>query len=409
MSKLLLVARYEYTRNVLTKGFIFALLSLPLIIALLIGMIAFTVRLEERADAVGYVDQAGVLSEPLFPTQRGSSPDSPSRAALLPLIDFETEDAARQALEAKDIQAYYVITPDYLETSHVQLVYLKAPGSNVTRQVRDFLQINRLADLPPEIAERAVAGSNLTARWPAGGEGGAREFSERTFINNFLPLIVGAGFIMLLFMASGYLMQAVVGEKENRTMEVLMTSISPGQLMGGKILGISAVALTQLAGWVVFAILAVLFGGQVLGLEAFQHLKLEMDLIAIVVAVALPAFVMISALLVALGATVADPQEAQQLTGLFVLPTMIPIWLAGLIIEHPESTLSVVLSLVPFTALTTYSLRVAFTPVPIWQVGISLAILVASAAGAVWFAGRAFRLGMLRYGKRLTLRELIRR
>jgi ABC-2 type transport system permease protein len=131
-----------------------------------------------------------------------------------------------------------------------------------------------------------------------------------------------------------------------------------------------------------------------------------MKLVAMTAAVAAPAFVMAAALVTTLGATVAEVQEAQQVTGLFALPTMIPFMLFGPIVENPNGPLTVGLSLFPVTALPTLSMRLAFSQVPTWQIVVSAALMTLCAGGAVWLAGRAFRLGMLRYGQRLNWREL---
>jgi len=110
----------------------------------------------------------------------------------------------------------------------------------------------------------------------------------------------------------------------------------------------------------------------------------------------------------ATSATVAEAQEAQQLTALFLMPFFIPMWLAAAIVENPSGPLAVGLSLFPPTSVATFSLRLGFAPVPAWQIATSAALMSLSALGAVWIAGRAFRLGMLRYGHRLNWRSLFR-
>ncbi|UCF26717.1 MAG: ABC transporter permease, partial [Chloroflexota bacterium] len=110
---------------------------------------------------------------------------------------------------------------------------------------------------------------------------------------------------------------------------------------------------------------------------------------------------------VAVGATLADVQEAQQVTSLFTLPLFIPFWFALTLINDPYGNLAVVLSFIPFTAPITIAIRAGFAVVPAWQIGLSLGMLILFAAIAVWFAGRAFRLGMLRYGQRVPWREFL--
>ncbi|MGA9351025.1 MAG: ABC transporter permease [Anaerolineae bacterium] len=406
MSKFWLVAKYEYARNVFKKSFIIAILSVPLILAFSIGLGWFIDSMENPDAAVGYVDHAGVLADPIPTPRRAGSPDNPSTSDLVPLIPFQTEEEAREALESKAIQAYYVVAADYRQTNRVELVYIEPPGDNVNRQFWDFMQINKISDVPPEIARRAVAGSNLIVRWPDDGPGGGREFSDRTFLNNLLPFFIGIVFIVLLFMSSGYLTQAVATEKENRTVEIVVTSISPGQLIGGKVLGIVAITLTQVIAWVAFVVLAVLIGGRYLGLGILQNLSIDSRIIITMLAIALPTYVMIASLMTAAGATVIEGQDAQQVAGLFSLPVVAPFWFAVLIIENPNSPLAIGLSLFPPTALSTFAMRTMSVPVPFWQVAVSVTLLTLCAGGAVWLAGRAFRLGMLRYGQRLNWREL---
>jgi ABC-2 type transport system permease protein len=410
MSKLWLVARYEYRKNVLQKSFIMVLLSVPLVLTLMFGLIAVMIQMEKDETAVGYVDLAGLLDDPAPAPKRGTSPDDPDVPDLVPLLPFDTEQEARQALDDGDIRAYYVISQDYFTTKRVELVYFKRPDYDATRQFWDFMQINRLDDLPPEVAHRAVAGSNLIVRWPSFAPGGGREFSSQTFFNSFVPLIIGVAFVALIFMSSGYLMGAVVEEKENRTMEMVMTSISPTQFIVGKVLGIVAIALTQLLAWIIFIALLAFVGGTYLGADWLTHVRLDLRMLGAMVAVAAPTYVMFAALLAALGATVADTQQAQQISGLGTSLVMAPVWLMlGIIIEDPDNVLTTILTLFPTSALPTLSFRLGFAPVPEWQIVASVAIVSLSALGALWLAGRAFRLGMLRYGQRLGWRELVGR
>ena len=248
MAKMWLIARYEYGQRVFQKKFIMALVSFPLIIVLMFGLIAFSVSFEKSDRPVGYVDQAGVLVDPLPAPQRAGSPDDPAPEKLLPLERYASEEAAREALEDETIQAYYLIARDYPTSNQVELVYIKEPGGNVHRQFWDFMQINQLTDLPVEVASRAVAGSNVVVYWLGQDGTRGREFSQETFLNTFWPLVVGMGFVFMLFSSSGYLMGAVAEEKESRTMEIMVTSVSPFQLIIGKVVGILGVTLTQLTG-----------------------------------------------------------------------------------------------------------------------------------------------------------------
>ncbi len=398
MSKLWSVAWHEYRRNVFKKSFILVLLSVPLLIGGNIGLIAFMVSRENNNAPVGYVDHAGLLAESI------PAPVGPSEG-VIEFVPYQGEEEARDALEAGDIQAYYVLAADYFETSQIELFYLKEPGENATGQFYDFIRANLLADQPPEVARRAAGGSSVTVRTPDG----SRQFSGGPTLGAVLPVLLSIAFIFLVLMSSGYLMGAVVEEKENRTMEVLITSLSSSKLIGGKVLGIVAIGLTQMAAWILVGVLAVFVGGQLLGIEWFQNPNLDWASILMVVAIAIPSYVLASALMTAIGSTVAQVQEGQQIGALFFMLFMIPLYAIMIIGETPNATPSVVLTLLPFTSLMTVGFRSLFSVVPLWQVAASVAIQTACAAGALWLAGRAFRLGMLRYGQRLSLREILGR
>jgi len=407
MAKFWSVAWYEYQRNVFRKGFILLLLSVPLMIALSVGVGMLIDSLENNNNPVGYVDLAGFLVDPLPAPKRGDSPGSVGDGGQVPLVPFQNEEAARAALEAGELQAYYLISEDYEVSNRVDLFYITPPGDNAARQFWDFMQINRVSNLPTEVARRAVAGSNLVVYWPEEVPGGGRTFSEQAFVNTLAPVFIGLSFILLFFMNAGYLAQAVAREKENRTIEILMTSVSPGQLMGGKIVGIAAIAATQLLSWTAFAALAVWVGGRLLGVTALQHVDIDLRIVAQIVALGIPMYVMAAGVMVTLASALSAGQDASQMGGLLIQPVMIPFYLVQQIIEHPASALTIGLSLFPVTALSTFSFRLALAPVPLWQVLVSTGVLTLCALGSVWLAGRAFRLGMLRYGQRLRLREIL--
>jgi ABC-2 type transport system permease protein len=246
-------------------------------------------------------------------------------------------------------------------------------------------------------------------RWPEDALGDGREFSQRTFVNQFLPLLVGVAFMFLLFMSSGYLLGTVAEEKGNRTIEMLVTSVSTSQLMGGKVAGVVAVSLTQFVAWITFAVLVVLVGRDFLGMRFLDDLSLDVRVFAPIMSLFVPAYILYAALMATVGATVAEPQDGQGVMGVFILLSMVPVWLLQPIIEHPNGPLAIGFSLFPTTALPTMSFRVAFSQVPLWQMVTSFGILLLSACAAVWMAGRAFRLGMLRYGQNLNWRELLGR
>jgi len=280
-------------------------------------------------------------------------------------------------------------------------VALEEPSGVATSQFTQLVRANLLAQFPPEIIQRLSQGNQLVVQ----SLDGSRQFVQGDWLGFVLPFMVGFIFLVAVFATSGYLLQAVVEEKENRTMELLVTTISPNKLMAGKIIGIIAVGWTQLLAWFSMVVLLVLVGSLFFDLPEWISFSTSYMVLALVLFV--PAFIMLAALMVAVGATLTDVQEAQQVTSLFTLPLFIPFWFALTLINYPNGPVAVGLSLFPFTAPITLAIRAGFAPIPTWQLLLSLSLLILFALGALWFAGRAFRLGMLRYGQRVPWRDFL--
>ncbi len=396
MNRFWLVATYEYKRNVLRRGFLIALLSVPLwlLASMLIVWVMFAI--ENDTTPIGYVDHSGVLAQALPAPISADSPYDP-----VPLQAFPSEEAARAALERGDIRGYYVLPEDYLKGGAVQVVYREKIRSAAQEQFEAFVRVNVLAAYPPQVAHRALEGTHWETI--AVAQDGVNPLSD-TVVKTLVPFVTGLVLYIGLFLVSGYLMRAVIDEKENRTMEILVTSISPETMMGGKVAGILAVGMTQVCVWLGMGLIAFLFFRN--SIPEMPPLAVDWTLMGKVLAVLLPAFLMVSGLMAAVGASLSSASEGQQLSGLVTLPLMLPLILLSLLIEAPNSPLSVGMSIFPLTAPLTMVMRLSFGEVPAWQLGVSIALLWLSAAGSVWLAGRVLRLGMLQYGRRVRLGEI---
>lgn len=397
MIKVWRVALHEYKRHVLNRRFVLGLLSVPILIIAMIGLIFLIMAMDTNTKPIGYVDHSGLLANPV-PPPPVVKPDRP-----IEMQSFSDETAARSALDTGQIQAYYILPDDYLISGSLSVVHIEALKSSSSSQFYNYLAANMLVGKDPVIARRLVNSAKVTVQ----SADGSRQISGDDWFSILLPMIVGIAFIIAMFTAGGYLMQAVVEEKENRTMEVIITSVSPNQFMAGKILADIAIGLTQILAWAVFIAVIILLSRSSLtflnGIQISAHTALLM------VVILFPAFVMVAALMATIGATVAEAREGQQIVGLISLPLWIPYMLTGLIIGSPNSPVVIALSLFPLTSPLTMLVRDSMTIIPAWQIVASAGVMILSAVGSVWLAGRAFRLGMLRYGKRLAWRELFAR
>ena len=398
MTKFWLVFRNEYLRHVLRKRFIFALLSMPLFVGLMVGVGILAVWADYDGRPVGYIDQSG-----FFKNARSVPQKSDSLFPPLVINAYSTIADSKIALENHQIQAFFVIDSHYLDNGKVEATAPDAIKSTTRQDFQSFLRYNLLAGQTDQVAERVLNGPEIVIQ----SLNSNRKMAGNEFINILLPLVSGLLFIVVVNTSGSYLVQALIEEKENRTMEIVITSVSDQQLMAGKVVGNLSVGLTELIIWLLFGFLGFAIARRYF--PGAQNLNINIDFVGLMIITLLPAFVMVAALMAAIGSTSTNSREAQQWAGLFTLPIVIPFWLIVPLMESPNSPLAVGLSIFPLTAPITLPLRAAFTEVPGWQIAVSLLFLVACAIGALWLAGRTFRLGMLRYGKRLAWREVFRK
>lgn len=394
MKKFWLVFLNEYSRHVMRKRFLFALLSLPLVVVFLIGIGILSVMLLYNGKPIGYVDNARVLVNPL-PLQKSDF--------ILPQVEmrpYANEELALADLKANILQVVYVIPSDYLSGGKVRLVAMDRVSDSASSQFRGYLTLNVLAGQPADVRARLMTNPIVTIK----ASDGKRQMDNSRWFGLIAPLVAGFLFLLVINISGGYLLQALIEEKENRTIEIVVTSISPLQLMAGKIVGNICVGLTQLAAWFAIPIVGLLIA--IPFLPKSISLAVDGSLMALTLALLLMAFVLVAALMAAVGATAVDPREAQQIAGLFTLPIMAPFWVITPLMLNPTGTLAVVLSLFPLTAPITMPLRVSFSVVPAWQIVLCLILMIVSTVAALVIAGRLFRLGMLRTGKRLSWKEL---
>jgi ABC-2 type transport system permease protein len=397
MSKIWLVIKHEYLKHVKKKRFILAILSLPFFILLMVGVGFLSVIIQFDNTPIGYVDNTGILDNPIeyeFETPLWFMKP-------MELRSFNNLESATKELEDGSIQAFYLLEDDFIESNTISVYANEIPDSSVNNDFYDFLRVNLLKNTDESIVNRITEGAEFEVRSTEDD----RNTGDENILGIMLPFLSGFLFIMAINISGGYLLQAVVEEKENRTMEILVTSISPNQLMAAKVIGNLSVGLTQLVVWIIFGLL-----GFLAILRIFPDLEtgqIDFGFLLITVAVFIPAFVMIAAMMAALGATTTETREAQQIAGLFTLPMVLPFWFLQVLMEKPNSPISIIMSIFPFTAPVSLPIRAAFSNIPVWQTALTVLLLVLFAIAALWLAGRSFRLGMLRYGKKLSLKEIL--
>jgi ABC-2 type transport system permease protein len=395
MTNFWLVAKHEYRRTVIRRGFVVLTAAIPLGIAALIVLSIVVYSSVQSKLPVGYVDHAGILDA----SRQASLPNAAKR---IQIVSYPNQDAALAALNGEQIQAFFVFPPDYLDTLHTEVYYLqKSPSNDVWQEFDDFVRANLVASFPDRVQQRLVDGSSVTVQDITSN----RQFSESSIVNIILPFAATFLFFFATISAAGYMLGVVATEKENRTMEIMVTSMTPAQLIGGKALGLLAAALTQLIIYLVAAVIGLTIAAPYI--VELQQVTVPWMYLGVMVLFFFPAYALIAAVMIAIGSAVTELQQGQQLAGILNLFFMIPIFLLPFIFENPGSPVVVFFTLFPITSFLTISLRWGLGTVPLWQLAISWLLLVATTIFVIWAAARVFRAGMLRYGQPLTLKSAL--
>ena len=218
------------------------------------------------------------------------------------------------------------------------------------------------------------------------------------------PFIFAMLLLISIFVGTGALLQSVTEEKENRMVEMLITSTSPLSIMIGKIAGLGAAGLVQIAIWLTAVVITVpQISSQFSGLSA---LNLEIDLVLLLIAFYFAGYFVFAALMASIGAASTTVREASQISAIVIMPAIIPIYGAALIIPNPDGIIARVLTYFPLTSPTASMMRMAGGTHMTYEIIIGLAITALSGVFLMWLSARVFRAGLLLYGQRMGVRNV---
>lgn len=389
-----LIAKHEYRRMVFRRAFVLTTIAIPLGFAALIAMAVIVETGGDSNMPLGYVDLSQTLDASLLADLPGSSDQ-------VDIVAFADEESAHVALANQEIQAYYVLPSTYPASQETKLFYWdEPPNGDLRRDFNAFVRLNMLDGYPQSLQTRLFDGANMTVTDISNG----RVFDESLIITFILPFVATLLFFIATMMASGYTLQIVADEKENRTMEMMITAVTPIQLIGGKIIGILSASLTQLGIYLGTIVIGLLVLGP--RFAAFRLPAVPWGYLGLMAAFFIPAYFLIAAMMVTVSSAVTDLQQGQQVAGLLNLLFIAPFFLTPLLFSNPAHPVLQFLSLFPTTAFLTISLRWGLGTVATWQIITSWFILMGSTFTMIWIAAKVFRVGMLQYGQPLRLKSI---
>ena len=396
MSKVSLVIRQEIINTLTRRSFLLAVFGLPLISFLVFFGVSLLQReapgtvsnifggsSASQALGEGYVDLSGVIQ---------SMPDYLPEGTLQAFVD---ETAARQALDDGEIQAFFLIPADYLDSGAI--VYIRPdfnPLSAFDRAfvIQDVLRYNLLGgDSRLAAMVQSPLDLNVTVLE------GSSERDEDNPLTFFLPYAVTMLYYISILTSASYLLSSIAKEKENRVLEILLVTVKPAQLLTGKFIALGLMGLLQNVLWVASGLILMRLSGKTLALPAAFQLPpafLFWGIIFFIFGYGLYASEMAG-----VGALVPNLREASQATFVVIFPMIIPLFFISILIEEPNGTLATILSLIPWTASVTMMMRLAVGNVPLWQLLASSALLAVTAFLILRSVVRLFRAQTLLSGQ----------
>ncbi|HEY7402553.1 MAG TPA: ABC transporter permease, partial [Candidatus Angelobacter sp.] len=328
-------------------------------------------------------------------------------------VSTDSSDSARAALtdkiNKKQLDGFLWATPEAIAAHKLSFVTRDTSSfieNGILEQtVSDALRRHALKSkgLKEDDIEAALKPVEVEAESPLGKN--APNPQAMTIVTMVMVMIM---YVTVLLYGVG-VMRSILEEKTSRIIEVMLSTATSKEMMAGKILGVGAVGLTQVGIW---AAAAAIFGGySVMASGAMNAVKgaINPRLLIYFAVFFLLGYILYSALCAAVGSMVNSEQEAQQMQFLVMMPMILAVVFIFNIFQHPSSPIALFGSLFPFTAPLVMFGRIAMQPdLPFWQIALSIALMVATIYGMVWLCGRIYRVGILMYGKKPTLPEIVK-
>lgn len=429
-SKINIIIRREFMERVTKKSFIITTLLMPVVMLALMAVPAMVAMFSEGDNrSVLVIDESGIIAPQLENTNTVSF--APAKLSL------------DSALARTDVDAVLVIPSDITVGQKTLRLYTNIASSinlesAITGQVDDIIEAKRLESYNISDLDRIVAAVHSDVSLQSfRNDKDAGEQESSTFLSYMLGIVLTFLLYMCMLLYGQMVMTSIIEEKNNRVLEIVVSSVRPTQLMLGKICGIGLVAVTQIVIWGVLiaamsafllpalvpaemaADMAALNSGSVdaasLGtdVELLQAVSLMgnvgyiAQLFALLLLFLIGGFMLYSAVYAAIGSAVDNIQDAGQLQSIVIFPIIIGMVFGMTAASDPTSSLSVWSSMIPFTSPMVMMARIPFG-IPTWEIVVSLIILYISFFLLVWLAAKIYRVGIFMYGKKPTIKELIR-
>jgi ABC-2 type transport system permease protein len=417
MHKLWLIIKREYITRVKTKGFVIGTVIVPLIGVGFTFLIVFLIgHQSSQAMRLAIVDDAGGIAPSVVSGLQTRLANGQPQFSVTQTIERPADpDAVQKELRGKinagALDGYLVIPANL---SQAVELHTKNPGNfsmfgPITSAVNEAVVEARLSaqGIHVDNVQDLVKSADLRVI-KVTKEGESVEKGQTIGIAIALVILL----YMSLLMYGIITMRSVLEEKTTRTMEVLISAVTPSQLLAGKILGVAGVAITQFLIWGATVVLLGSYGVAMAAMggagSLMSNIHVPASLMICAVIYFFCGYFLYSSMFAAVGAACSSEQDAQQLQWIAMAPLVFTMLIYSVVLNDSTSRLAVILSEIPFFGPVLMPLRVSLQTPPLWQLALSIAILLLSIAAVVFGSAKIYRVGILMYGKRPTLPELVR-
>lgn len=414
--KALHVIRREYRESVRKKSFIVSTVLVPVfMLSFFLIPILITTFVPDKQFRVTVLDGTGEIGDGFAAALTDTLKDG-ERKYLVHVVDAQGDELARErevwldALKSGRVDIVLDVRDSVFDDGRVAYITREERGFQILEDFENVLTEivikRRLAreGLDYERVKKLATNVHLDMnQLTAGGD-----VEEKHFLAEWGVVFV---FVMVLYTAlltwGIGISRGIVEEKGSRVIEVLLSSIRPKELLLGKIVGLGLAGLTQMAIWGAVGAVISLYGATTTA-QVWGSISISPAAFVYFIVYFLLGFLLYASVFTVIGSMCSTEQDAQQLQGIVTMPMIIPILVLMFIVQSPNSLLSVILSLIPFFAPMVMLARIILLEPPVWQIVLSIALLLASIYASIAFSARVFRVGILMYGKRPSIRELIR-
>lgn len=416
MHKIWLIVKREYLNGVKRKAFVVMTLLVPLLGIISVVLVAFVSKHgSNQSLRLAIVDNAGgsaasIAHDLSAVMANGAHQFTISETLDRPADPKAVEGQLRASINTGKLDAYLVIPGDL---SHPFELHMKNTG-NFTAMAPVTAAVNQ-ALIEARLRARGINVDNVSEIVRAADLQVMKVTASGESVERGQTFGIAIGLVILLYMSllmyGIVTMRSVLEEKTTRTMEVLVSSVQPIQLLAGKILGVAGVAFTQFLIWIASLALLLTYGAfmaAVFGGGSFPAIHIPASLLIWVICYFIGGYFLYSSMFAAIGSACSNEQDAGQLQWLAMGPLVFAMSFYWLVMIDSTSTPSLVLSEIPFLAPVLMPLRISIQTPPVWQLALSMFLLIATTLGAIWASAKVYRIGVLMYGKRPTLPEMLR-